>query len=463
MPYNWFNMTQTILIVEDDAVQRRLLEAQIIGMGYSAVTATTVDEALDALTAQGSDIAAVLIDMLLQKHSGLELFKGLREENIDVPVIIVTAYGSIDSVVDAMRSGATDFITKPIAPERLEVSLRNALKMAHLTQEVTKLSSAPKRKDDPLSLDNLIANSAAMQSAIAQVKRAAPSTIPVLIDGESGTGKEVMARALHAQSPRAGRPFVAVNCGAIPENLVESILFGHEKGAFTGAADRHLGKFQEATGGTLFLDEIGELPLDIQVKLLRALQEGEVDRVGGTKPVKVDIRLVSATNRNLAQMVAKNTFREDLFYRINVFHLTLPPLRERPEDIMAIADFLMNRIATREKRLIKGMTPAATELVRNYRWPGNIRQLENALFRAVVVAEGAYIDACDFPEAVRSPDAAPLNNTSVLLTNAEGTLRTWEDIAREAMSAAINACAGDAMRAATLLGFQGVPPKAGEG
>src|SRR6202044_1068434 len=279
--------------------------------------------------------------------------------------------------VDAMRAGASDFLVKPASPERITVSIRNALKLGTLTGEVTRLK---KKVENRLVFDDLIGKSPEMRQVIRLGQRAAQSNIPILIEGESGVGKELVARAIQGSSERAGKPFVTVNCGAIPENLIESILFGHEKGSFTGASDKHLGKFQEADGGTLFLDEIGELRLDMQVKLLRALQEGEVDPVGSKRPVKVDVRIISATNRDLGQMVKENTFREDLYYRLNVFPVTVPSLRNRPSDIQPLARFFIERFAAEENKPIAGMTAEASSLIERFDWPGNVRQLENTIF-----------------------------------------------------------------------------------
>ena len=284
-----------------------------------------------------------------------------------------------------MRAGAVDFVVKPTSPERLEVSINSALKIEALQGEIARIK---KKAEGTLTFADLIIRGEAMQRVIALGRRAAASNIPVLIEGESGVGKELIARAIQGESERKARPFVTVNCGAIPENLVESILFGHEKGSFTGAVDRRIGKFQEADGGTLFLDEIGELPLDAQVKLLRALQEGEIDPVGAKRPVKVDFRLISATNRDMIQLVKDGKFREDLYYRLNVFPIWVPPLRERLEDVPELAMHFLARFAAEEGRRVTGIPRRRCELLTGYSWPGNVRQLENAMFRAVVLADG---------------------------------------------------------------------------
>src|SRR5476651_70961 len=315
-------MAQTILVVDDDPVQRRLLEAAITRSGMHVVTAPGGSPALDLINGpRGEQIALVLLDLVMPDIGGLEVLSKLRPANPDLPVIVLTAKGGIDSAVEAMRAGANDFLVKPASPERIAISIRNQLKIGTLSGEVTRLK---KKSDNRLTFDELVAQSSEMKLVFRLGQRAAQSNIPILIEGESGAGKELIARAIQGSSERAGRPFVTVNCGAIPENLIESILFGHEKGSFTGASDKHLGKFQEADGGTLFLDEIGELPLDMQVKLLRALQESEIDPIGSKRSQRVDVRIISATNRDLAQQVAEGRFREDLYYRLNVFPVMVP-------------------------------------------------------------------------------------------------------------------------------------------
>jgi DNA-binding NtrC family response regulator len=411
-------MAQTILVVDDDPVQRRLLETAITRSGMQVVTAPGGGPALDLINGpRGDKITLMLLDLVMPDMGGLEVLARLRQTAPDLPVIVLTARGGIDSAVEAMRAGANDFLVKPASPERIAVSIRNQLKIGTLSGEVKQLK---KKADNKLTFDDLIASSPDMKQVFRLGTRAAQSDIPVLIEGESGAGKELIARAIQGTSVRSGKPFVTVNCGAIPENLIESILFGHEKGSFTGASDKHLGKFQEADGGTLFLDEIGELRLDMQVKLLRALQESEVDPVGSKRPVKVDVRIIAATNRNLGQMAREGTFREDLYYRLNVFPITLPALRERSGDIAPLARHFIERFAAEENKQVAGLTPQAAQLLERFNWPGNVRQLENTIFRAVVLCDGALLDVCDFPQiaGAMGVDAVARQNISVPATAA---------------------------------------------
>ncbi|MCC6920762.1 MAG: sigma-54-dependent Fis family transcriptional regulator [Alphaproteobacteria bacterium] len=389
-------MTHTVLIVDDDPTQRRLLQAVIERNGYRTLQAASADEMFRALDGvQGADVGLVLLDLVMPQEDGLSALKRLRPSHAALPVIVLTAQGGIETVVSAMRAGADDFLVKPASPERILVSIRNALKVKALTGEVQRLK---KRASGHLSFGDLIAKSAAMRTVVRLGERAAQSNIPILIEGESGVGKEVLARAIQQASDRANKPFVAVNCGAIPENLIESILFGHEKGSFTGASEKHIGKFQEADGGTLFLDEIGELRLDMQVKLLRAIQEGEVDPIGAKRPVKINIRLISATNRNLTQLAQEGRFREDLYYRLNVFPIQVPPLRERMEDLPELIQFFVERFAAEEGKSVIGIDETALKMLGRHAWPGNIRQLENTVFRGVVLCDSDQLKVEDFPQ-----------------------------------------------------------------
>jgi DNA-binding NtrC family response regulator len=423
----------------------------------------------------------VVLDLVMPDLDGLGVLARLREAGIAVPVIVQTAHGGIDNVVSVMRAGATDFAVKPVSPERLQVSLHNALAARALAGELQRLKRS---REGTLTIDDIITRSETMRPVLRAAEKAAASAIPVLIEGESGVGKELIARAIHGSSGRRAKPFVAVNCGAMPENLVESILFGHEKGAFTGATEKHTGKFIEADGGTLFLDEVGELPLPAQVKLLRALQESEVEPVGGRKSVKVDVRIVSATNRDLIADVKTGRFREDLFYRLHVFPVSVPPLRKRSEDIPALARHFLTRIAAEEGKRVRGLSAEAMTLLAAFKWPGNVRQLENAIFRAVVLADGEEVGVNEFPQvsaqineagdavqpliesapamAAALPDiseeagyhgtpALTLPAHALPLTDAQGEMRTLEEIESEVIRFAINHYQGQMSEVARRL------------
>ncbi len=464
-------MTKTVLVVDDDPTQRRLIQAVLEREGLAVAQAESGEQAIDRLTAGGA-ADAIMLDLVMPGLGGLATLKEMRQRGFTQPVVVLTATGGIDTVVQAMQAGAQDFFVKPASPERIMVSIRNALQMGDLKGEVDRLK---KRSTGKVTFAELIGASPAMQMVKRLGERAAKSSIPILILGESGVGKEVIARAVHGASERSGKPFVAVNCGALPENLVESILFGHEKGSFTGASDKHLGKFQEASGGTLFLDEIGELPLDMQVKLLRALQEGEIDPVGSKRPVRVDVRILSATNRDLARQVAEGRFREDLYYRLNVFPIEAPSLRERREDIPALVAHFIQRFNVEEGRRVTGASAETLALLTAFEWPGNVRQLENAVYRAIVLADAPYLQPYDFPaisglqapapeqaapsSAVISPqsaqelmDAMP-KDAPVRILDERGHLRTLEDIERDLIQLAIEIYAGHMSEIARRLGI----------
>jgi DNA-binding NtrC family response regulator len=461
-------MSEVVLIVDDDPVQRRLLDAMIQRFGYRTMVVESGDAAVKLMVGPDAPrVDGVVLDLVMPDLDGLGVLARLREADIHIPVIVQTAHGGIDNVVSAMRAGATDFVVKPASAERLQVSLRNALTTKALAGELQRLK---RRREGTLTIADVVTRSPAMQPVLKAAEKAAGSAIPVLIEGESGVGKELVARAIHGTGSRRAKPFVAVNCGALPENLVESILFGHEKGAFTGATERHTGKFVEADGGTLFLDEVGELPGPAQVKLLRALQEGEVEPVGGRKSVKVDVRIISATNRDLISDVKAGRFREDLFYRLHVFPISVPPLRLRRDDIPELARHFLMRIAAEEGKRIRAISPSGLALLAAHHWPGNVRQLENAVFRAVVLADGEEIGIDEFPQVAaqvssdsesapplleRSPAMAaswpdpdgargiglqaedPASARSLPLTDARGDVRPLDDIERDTIRFAI--------------------------
>ena len=407
-------MAATILIADDDAVQRRLVENMVQKCGYEPLVVDSGDAAVAVLTAPDAPpIDAMVLDLVMPGLDGLGVLAKIREAGLTVPVIVQTAHGGIDNVVSAMRAGAQDFVVKPVGMERLQVSLRNALNASALKGELQRIRHS---REGRLTFSDIITRSEAMTGVMRIAQKAAASSIPVLIEGESGAGKELFARAIHGSGERKSKPFIAVNCGAIPENLVESILFGHEKGAFTGATERHTGKFVEASGGTLFLDEVSELPLMAQVKLLRSLQEGTVEAVGGRRPVKVDVRIVSATNRRLLDRVKSGHFREDLFYRLHVLPLTIPPLRTRREDIPHLVRHFLARFCAEENRQITGVTAEAMALLSQLEWPGNIRQLENTVYRAVVMSENEELGVSDFPQtAGLSPPTSDLQGEPLII------------------------------------------------
>jgi len=454
----------TILIVDDDPVQCRLLEGVLHKFEYETLTRDNGDAALSLLAGpDGARIDCVILDLVMPNLDGLGVLAKMRQSGINVPVIVQTAHGGIDNVVSAMRAGAVDFVVKPVGPERLHVSLRNALNASALEGELQRMK---KSRSGTLGFADIITKSASMHAVIRMAEKAATSTIPVLVSGESGVGKELIARAIHGSGERRAKPFIAVNCGAMPENLVESILFGHEKGSFTGATERHVGKFVEASGGTLFLDEVGELPPAAQVKLLRAIAEGEVEPVGARKSVKVDVRIVSATNRDLIADVKAGRFREDLFYRLHVFPITVPPLRERPADIPALARHFLARFSAEEGKRIRVLTPEALRVLTTFRWPGNIRQLENAVFRAVVLAEADTVGLDEFPQIAAQIDSHVVGTASehARPSDPDGNAASAEDFAPALIPAAFDAdvAPSPAAAMATTLG-DALPLLDGEG
>jgi two-component system, NtrC family, response regulator HydG len=381
-------MKPVILIVEDDPDGARSMTDAAEDAGFATVLAGTAAKGLECFREQTPDL--VLTDLVLPDFDGIELLTRIKRINAAIPVMVMTAYGSVESSVKAMRAGAYDYVIKPLDLDDIQTKLRRAAETSRLRREVTTLTASVRARH---TATTMIAESPAMRAVIHQIEAIADTTATVLIQGESGTGKELVARALHADSRRADAPFVAVNCGAFAESLLESELFGHEKGAFTGAFARHAGAFERADGGTLFLDEIGDAPPSVQVKLLRAIEEREIHRVGGREPFAFNVRLVSASNKDLAERVAEGAFREDLLYRLNVVTLTLPPLRRRREDIRPLADRFIARAAADHGHTITGIDPAFYARLEAYDWPGNIRQLRNVIESAVLLASGPNLSA----------------------------------------------------------------------
>jgi len=393
-----------VLVVDDDPVQLRLTAEVANRAGFRPLTATGGEQALSILRDDKS-IGAMILDLVMPDLDGMGVMDAMRREGLNTPVIIQTANASLETVVSAMRNGAADYFVKPVAPERLVVSLRNAIKLDTLE---TAIRAHQARRAGTFTAADMIARAPAMARVMSLCTKAARSTIPVLIEGETGVGKELIARIIQGCGDRAGKPFITVNCGAIPTNLVESVLFGHKKGAFTGAVSDQAGKFAEAHNGTLFLDEVGELPPDTQVKLLRALQDGEIEPLGSGRPERVNVRVISATNRRLLNLARTGEFREDLYYRLNVFPIYVPPLRERMEDVPALVEMFIVRFAAEANKRVLGISPAALDLLMGYDWPGNVRQLENTVYRAVILADGAYLETIDFPQIVAQANGRDL-------------------------------------------------------
>jgi len=382
--------TDRILIVDDEESVRWVLKKALEKDGLETVLAKDAAEAFERL--QDGNIAVVLMDIRMPGMSGLDALEKVRKEGRNVSVIIMTAQSTMQNAIEAMRRGAYDYITKPFDLDEVNILVRKALEVRHLSQEVDTLRAEVREKYE----GGLVGGTPAMQEIYKTIGRVAESDATVLIHGESGTGKELVARAIHYHGMRAGRPFVAVNSAAIPSELLESELFGHEKGSFTGAVARKLGKFEAAAGGTLFLDEIGDMSLSLQGKLLRVLQEREFERVGGTEPIKTDVRVIAATHHNLEKMVRENRFREDLFYRLNVIQINIPPLRKRKDDVVPLAEHFLRKYREGKGVTAQSFTPETLKALRAYDWPGNVRELENAVQRAVTLSQGDKI----FPDAL---------------------------------------------------------------
>jgi two-component system response regulator PilR (NtrC family) len=386
-----------VLIVDDEKSQRDILAVILEGEGYTVETASNVSQALSAYRSRQADV--VLTDLSMPEHDGLVLLEELTKLDPEALVILVTAYGTIGSAVQSMKKGAFDYLTKPVDREELLITIVRAFERLHLVKENRRLQQ---QLLNTFRVENIIGHHPLMEEVSGIIKKVAPSQATVLITGESGTGKELVARALHAHSPRAQRPFRALNCAAVPETLIESELFGPEKGAFTGAQARQIGLFEAVDQGTLFLDEIGDLSLPLQAKLLRVLQEKEIRRIGGREDIKVDVRVVAATNRKLATAIKQGTFREDLFYRLNVVSIHVPALRERATDIPELVEHFLKKYAAASDKAIKGVTNGALRLLMDYPWPGNVRELESVIERAVLLCDAERIDVGDLPAGVRS-------------------------------------------------------------
>ena len=388
-------MNYKVLVVDDDQFQCKTIQLAIEKLlNYNVTSLNSGKEAIDFLLSEkGDEIDMVILDLSMPEIDGLEVLEKVVPHRPELPIIINTAHGDIKKAVAALRKGAVDFIEKQDGPERLKISIENVRLISGLNRQVRKLENFSHNKYE---FEDIIGSSPAINKTIGIAKKGSLSNIPILVNGESGVGKELFARAIHNNSARSEKPFISVNCGAIPENLVESVLFGHEKGAFTGAVDKAIGKFREADGGTLFLDEVAELPLETQVKLLRALQNFEIEPVGASKHVDVNVRVISATNKNLEKAVAEGKFREDLYYRINIFQIEVPPLRQRKDDIPSLINHFIEKICIRERRKMLKINDTLVEILKDYWWPGNVRQLENSVYRAVVMSDGESLNMGDF-------------------------------------------------------------------
>jgi two-component system NtrC family response regulator/two-component system response regulator HydG len=435
-----------VLVVDDEANAAAALEKLLRQDGYEVARANDGAAALNLLETFEADV--VLTDLRMPGMDGLEVLAKVKDIRPDALVIVMTAYGTVKTAVQAVKMGAEDYLSKPIEVEELEVVLQKAIEKKELRNETKNLRE---RLDHKYSLDNLVGESPEMLTAFKTVRHVAPSNSSVLLLGESGTGKELFAQALHQNSPRRNRPFVKVACAALPETLLESELFGHEKGSFTGALFTRAGRFELANGGTLFLDEIGDISPTVQVKLLRFLEEREFERVGGNKTYKVDVRIVTATHRDLQKRIEEGTFREDLYYRLNVIQVHIPPLRERGNDIALLAQHFLSKYAAANGKDVRGMSDAALGMLLRHPWPGNVRELENAIERAVVLADAPTLDPSHFPTLRRPEMPAPNAARGGSHIRIPGS--TLADLEREAIMRTLEAVSGSTSRAAAMLGI----------
>ena len=454
------NGQRLLMLIDDEPAQRRLVTAIAARRGWRTICAGDGETALATLgTPDGMALDAIVLDHWAPDFDAAGLIAELRANRPMLPILLLTANGSVAAAVSAMRAGATDFLVKPLAPERLLAALDTAVG-AKVSGELRPLTE---KMGANLAFDEIVGSAPQFRAALAIAAKAARARVPVLIEGESGVGKEVVAEAIHAASPRHAKPIVRVNCGAIPANLVESELFGHEKGAFTGAFERKIGRFQEADGGTILLDEIGEMPLEAQVKLLRVLQSGEVHPIGARHVSEVDVRVIAATNKTLLTEVEEGRFREDLYYRLNVVQVTIPPLRERAGDIAPLARHLLARIAEQPGLRPLGITDDAIALLAGYDWPGNVRQLQNALFRAAVLCDGDALTRADFPQIAQLSEGRPMpggaahggaaSGAGITLFRADGNLRALDEIEADVIRLAIGHYRGRMTEVARRLGI----------
>ena len=435
---------QTIMVVDDDSAHRLMLKKLLGGWGYDVAEADDGVAAIEDVRRQLFDL--ILMDIRMLNISGIEALEQIKMINPAIPVIIMTAYASVETAVSALKKGAYDYLTKPLDFDELKITIERATEHNRLKKENEYLKS---RLGEQFDRQNLIGRSQSMVKLLETVAQVAPAEATVLISGESGTGKEMIANAIHFNSARREAPFVKINCAALTETLLESELFGHEKGAFTGAERRREGKFVQAHGGSLFLDEVSEMSKAMQVKLLRILQEREVTRVGGAEVIKVDVRVIAASNKSLKEEIQKGNFREDLFYRLNVVSLHVPPLRERKEDIPMLAQHFLKHFSKRNNKNIQGYTPRAMQKIMAYSWPGNIRELMNAVERAVVLAHADFLDAAEI--ALIMGDSA--SSVGAAESDRPPQNLSLEDVEKKSILGALDACGGNKSEAARRLGI----------
>ncbi len=433
-----------IFVFDDDADSLQSVVAALRRDGFEVVPFSDPREGLERLAAEGGD--AVVTDLRMPGLTGMDVVRHVTKSNPGVPVVVLTAYGTVEGAVDAVRAGASDFLLKPVEIPRLRAAVFKAVKERGMRREIERLREAAGR---PPGVEGIVGSSRSMEEVLRKIRLAAPTRMNVLITGESGTGKELVARAIHALSPRTGRPFLPLNCAAIPETLLESELFGYEKGAFTGATAARPGKLESAEGGTLFLDEVGDVSLAIQAKLLRAIEQKEVLRVGSSQVLRVDVRILAATNQDLKIRVEEKSFREDLYYRLNVFGILVPPLRERREDIPKLCDHFLGLLARENSVPPKRLSPPALKALLAYRWPGNVRQLRNALETALFVSGGDTIGPADLPVEVTREVLPPTSSEPIPLPAS----RTLTEIERDAIRDALAKTGGNKTLASKLLGI----------
>jgi len=436
-------MKPKILVVDDERSHRQMIEAVLAAEGYEIAQADNGQAAIDAVAEKFYDL--VIMDIRMPQLGGIEALKQIKAISPGIPIIIMTAYASVGTAVEALKSGASDYLTKPLDIEELKILVAKTLRIHQLEEENIYLKE---RLNDRFDFSSIIGHSPAMNSLFDTMALVAPSEATVLIVGESGTGKELIANALHQNSPHKDRPFIKVNCAALPETLLESELFGHEKGSFTGAIARKQGRFQLAHQSSIFLDEIAEMAPATQAKILRVLQEREFEPLGSTQTIKVDTRVIAATNKNLEDEINAGRFREDLFYRINVVTLDVPPLRERREDIPHLADFFLKKYTDKNKRLIKGFTPRATDLLMRYDWPGNVRELENIIERAVIMSRGELITPMEFPKDIQDLDEE-FQDSQLNLTPG----RSLKEVEKTMILRTLEEAGGNRTHAAKILGI----------